>query len=83
MYNIYIELNEELDRHDGRIIITGLSTFGNDLQECLENAAMHTEDWHGNETRIEYMLSDMNDERCNRYARYIAEEIATSHENEA
>lgn len=76
MYHIFIELNEEMDNQDGRVIITGLSTFGIDLEDCLSNAALHTEDWNGNETAQTWYLDDMDEERQTRYMRYISDELS-------
>lgn len=39
----------ELDRTDGRLILTYVESEGDDLKELLANAMVSIEDWHGNE----------------------------------
>lgn len=73
-YNIYIEANGELIEDD-RYIITGISTHGNDLDDCLCNAQVHIETQQGNEGPVRY-LGDLSNGLVAYYERRIAEEIA-------
>lgn len=50
----------EVPGYDGRAIYTTIETFGNDLDDCLANASIGREDWHGNELEF-HTPGDLSD----------------------
>lgn len=64
LYNVTSECFEGSDVkfHNGRLLYTTLETYGNSIEDCIFNATIGIEDWHGNE-QGHRNLDELNEEQ--------------------
>lgn len=76
-YDFELSVIDGAEMDDGRIILNSLQTYGDTLEECINNATVGLVTWHGNEAGYTG-IGDLSDKLFNKAYKAIEEYVTQS-----